>query len=121
MADDLLLKVEGNQVEFLVYSDWCRGRTKMDNDNLANNAGRMMDEGREKVNEYAEKGREKMNEYADKGRDMLNDYADKGMEYVSSANSAMVSFIRDEPILAMATIFAAGYLVARMLNGLSRR
>ena len=95
--------------------------TTMDNDNLSNNAGRMMDEGKEKVNEYAEKGREKINEYADKGRDMLNDYADKGMEYVSSANSAMVSFIREEPILAMATIFAAGYLVARMLNGLSRR
>jgi ElaB/YqjD/DUF883 family membrane-anchored ribosome-binding protein len=93
----------------------------MDNDNLSNNAGRMMEEGREKVNEYAEKGREKMNEYADKGRDMLNEYADKGMDYVSSANSAMVKFIRDEPILAMATIFAAGYLVARMLNGLSRR
>ena len=82
----------------------------MDNDNLSNNAGRMMDEGREKVNEHAEKG-----------RDMLSEYADKGMDYVSSANSAMVSFIRDEPILAMATIFAAGYLVARMLNGLSRR
>ena len=68
-----------------------------------------------------DEGREKMNEYADKGRDMLNDYADKGMEYISSANSAIVSFVRDEPILAMATIFAAGYLVARMLNGLSRR
>jgi ElaB/YqjD/DUF883 family membrane-anchored ribosome-binding protein len=93
----------------------------MDNDNLSNNAGRMMDEGREKVNEYAEKGREKMNEFADKGREKINEYADKGMDYLSSANSAMVSFIRDEPILAMAAIFAAGYLVARMLNGLSRR
>jgi ElaB/YqjD/DUF883 family membrane-anchored ribosome-binding protein len=93
----------------------------MDNDNLSNNAGRMMEEGREKVNEYAEKGREKMNEFADKGREKINEYADKGMDYVSSANSAIVSFIRDEPILAMATIFAAGYLVARMLNGLSRR
>jgi ElaB/YqjD/DUF883 family membrane-anchored ribosome-binding protein len=93
----------------------------MENDNLSNNAGRMVDEGREKVNEYAEKGREKINEYAEKGRDMLNEYADKGMDYVSSANSAMVSFIREEPILAMATVFAAGYLIARMLNGLSRR
>jgi ElaB/YqjD/DUF883 family membrane-anchored ribosome-binding protein len=82
----------------------------MDSDNISNSAGRMMDEGREKVNEYA-----------DKGRDMLNDYADKGMEFVSSANSAMTSFIRDEPILAMATVFAAGYLAARILNGLSRR
>jgi hypothetical protein len=62
-----------------------------------------------------------MNEFADKGREKINEYADKGMDYVSSANSAIVSFIRDEPILAMATIFAAGYLVARMLNGLSRR
>ncbi len=82
----------------------------MESDNISNSAGRMMDEGREKVNEYA-----------DKGRDMLNDYADKGMEYVSSANSAMTRFIRDEPILAMATVFAAGYLAARILNGLSRR
>jgi ElaB/YqjD/DUF883 family membrane-anchored ribosome-binding protein len=93
----------------------------MDNDNLSNNAGRMMNEGKDKVNEYAEKGREKINEYADKGRDMLNEYADKGMDYVSSAQTTMVKFVRDEPILAMATIFAAGYLLARMLNGLSRR
>lgn len=82
----------------------------MENDNISNSAGRMMDEGRDKLNEYA-----------DKGRDMLNDYADKGKEYVSSANSAMTSFIRDEPLLAMATVFAAGYLAARMLNQLSRR
>ena len=82
----------------------------MDNDNISNTAGRMMDEGRERVSEYA-----------DKGRDMLNEYADKGMDYVSSANSMMTNFIREEPILAMATIFAAGYLAARVLNSLGRR
>ncbi len=82
----------------------------MASDNLSNSAGRIVDEGREKLGEYA-----------DKGRDMLNDYADKGMDYVSSANSAMTTFIREEPLLAMATVFAAGYLAARILNQLTRR
>ncbi len=71
----------------------------MENESISDSAGRMLDE----------------------GRDKLNDYADKGMEYVWSVNSLMTGFIRDEPLLAMATVFAAGYLAARMLNQLTRR
>lgn len=82
----------------------------MDNENISNSAGRMIDEGREQLNEYA-----------DKANDMLSDYADKGMDYVSSANSAMTTFIREEPLLSMVTVFAAGYLAARILNQLTRR
>ncbi len=71
----------------------------MENESISDSAGRMLDE----------------------GRDKLNEYADKGMEYVWSVNSLMTGFIRDEPLLAMATVFAAGYLAARMLNQLTRR
>jgi hypothetical protein len=66
---------------------------------VADSAGKMMDQGREKLNDLAETGR----------------------DYMSSANSALASFVREEPMFAMVTIFAAGYIVARLLNAVSRR
>lgn len=57
----------------------------------------------------------------DEGREKLNDFAEKGMEYVSSANSALTDFIRDEPLIAIASAFAVGYVAARILNFATRR
>jgi ElaB/YqjD/DUF883 family membrane-anchored ribosome-binding protein len=52
----------------------------------------------------------------DSGREKLNDMAEQGKEYVSSANSFLSEFIRDEPLIAIASAFAVGYIAARMLN-----
>ena len=52
----------------------------------------------------------------DSGREKLNDMAEHGKEYVSSANSFLSEFIRDEPLIAIASAFAVGYIAARMLN-----
>jgi hypothetical protein len=52
----------------------------------------------------------------DSGREKFNDMAEQGMEYVSSANSFLTDFIRDEPLIAIASAFAIGYVAARMLN-----
>lgn len=52
----------------------------------------------------------------DSGREKFNDMAEQGMEYVSSANSFLTDFIRDEPLIAIASAFAVGYVAARMLN-----
>jgi len=57
----------------------------------------------------------------DEGREKLNDIADQGMEYISSANSFLTEFIRDEPLLAIAGAFAVGYVAARVLNYVTRR
>jgi hypothetical protein len=43
------------------------------------------------------------------------------MEYVSSANSIMTDFIRDEPLIAIASAFAIGYVAARILNRVTGR
>ena len=57
----------------------------------------------------------------DEGRERLNDFAEQGMEYVSSANSIMTDFIRDEPLIAIASAFAIGYVAARILNRVTGR
>jgi ElaB/YqjD/DUF883 family membrane-anchored ribosome-binding protein len=57
----------------------------------------------------------------DEGREKLSDIADRGMDYVSSANSFLTDFIREEPLIAIASAFAVGYLAARILNQLSRK
>lgn len=57
----------------------------------------------------------------DEGREKLNDMAEKGLDYVSSANSFLTNFIRDEPLIAIASAFAVGYLAVRVLNHLTRR
>jgi ElaB/YqjD/DUF883 family membrane-anchored ribosome-binding protein len=57
----------------------------------------------------------------DEGRERLNDFAEHGMEYVSSANSVMTDFIRDEPLIAIASAFAIGYVAARILNRVTGR
>jgi hypothetical protein len=57
----------------------------------------------------------------DSGREKLNDMAEQGMEYVSSANSFLVDFIRDEPLIAIASAFAIGYVAARTLNYVTAR
>jgi ElaB/YqjD/DUF883 family membrane-anchored ribosome-binding protein len=57
-----------------------------------------------------------MDDLIDSGREKLNDMAEQGMEYVSSANSFLTDFIRDEPLIAIASAFAIGYVAARMLN-----
>lgn len=57
----------------------------------------------------------------DEGRETLSDIADRGMDYVSSANSFLTDFIREEPLIAIASAFAVGYLAARILNQLSRK
>ena len=56
----------------------------------------------------------------EEGREKLNDFAEKGMDYVSSANSVLTDFVRDEPLIAIASAFAVGYIAARILN-LTRR
>ena len=43
------------------------------------------------------------------------------MDYVSSANSALTEFVRDEPLIAIASAFAVGYVAARILNRVTRR
>jgi ElaB/YqjD/DUF883 family membrane-anchored ribosome-binding protein len=57
----------------------------------------------------------------DEGRERLNDMADRGMDYVSSANSFLTDFIREEPLIAIASAFAVGYVAARILNHLTRK
>jgi ElaB/YqjD/DUF883 family membrane-anchored ribosome-binding protein len=57
----------------------------------------------------------------DEGREKLNDYAEKGMDYVSSANSVLTDFVRDEPLIAIASAFAIGYIAARILNRVTAR
>jgi ElaB/YqjD/DUF883 family membrane-anchored ribosome-binding protein len=57
----------------------------------------------------------------DEGREKLNDFAEKGMDYVSSANSALTDFVRDEPLIAIASAFAIGYIAARILNRVTAR
>jgi ElaB/YqjD/DUF883 family membrane-anchored ribosome-binding protein len=74
-----------------------------------------------------EEGAEKMgtakvdvNGLIDEGREKLNDYAEKGMDYVTTANSVLTDFIREEPLIAIASAFAVGYVVARVLNRITR-
>jgi hypothetical protein len=57
----------------------------------------------------------------DEGREKINDFAEMGMDYVSSANSAMTQFVRDEPLIAIASAFTVGYIAARILNYATRR
>jgi len=57
----------------------------------------------------------------DEGREKINDFAEKGMEYVSSANSALTDFVRDEPLSAIASAFAIWYIAARILNRVTAR
>ena len=57
----------------------------------------------------------------DEGREKLNDMAEQGMDYISSANSFLTEFIRDEPLIAIASAFAVGYVAARVLNYVTRR
>jgi ElaB/YqjD/DUF883 family membrane-anchored ribosome-binding protein len=57
----------------------------------------------------------------DEGREKLNDLAEKGRDYVSSANSVLTDFIRDEPLIAIASAFAVGYVAARILNRVTGR
>jgi hypothetical protein len=57
----------------------------------------------------------------DEGREKISDFAELGMDYVSSANSVLTDFIRDEPLIAIASAFAVGYVAARILNHVTRR
>ncbi len=57
----------------------------------------------------------------EEGRERLNEYAEKGMDYVTSANSFLTDFIRDEPLIAIASAFAVGYVAARILNRVTAR
>ena len=57
----------------------------------------------------------------DEGRERINEYAEKGMDYVSSANGFLTDFIRDEPLIAIASAFAVGYVAARILNRVTAR
>ena len=57
----------------------------------------------------------------EEGREKLNDFAEKGMDYVSSANSVLTDFVRDEPLIAIASAFAIGYIAARILNRVTAR
>ncbi len=66
-------------------------------------------------------GRDKLNDMADQGREKLNDMAEEGMKYISSANSFLADFVRDEPLIAIASAFAVGYVAARVLNYVTRR
>ena len=62
-----------------------------------------------------------MDDLIDEGREKLNDMAEQGMDYISSANSFLTEFIRDEPLIAIASAFAVGYVAARVLNYVTRR
>jgi ElaB/YqjD/DUF883 family membrane-anchored ribosome-binding protein len=75
----------------------------------------------DKISHTAENMSNAAGKMVDQGRDKLNDLADTGMDYVSSANSALAGFVREEPLFAMVTVFAAGYVVARLLNSVARR
>jgi hypothetical protein len=57
----------------------------------------------------------------DEGREKLNDYAEKGMDYMSSANSVLADFVRDEPLIAIVSAVAVGYVAARILNRVTAR
>jgi len=62
-----------------------------------------------------------MDDMIDNGREKLNDMAEQGMDYISSANSFLADFIREEPLIAVASAFAVGYVAARVLNYVTRR
>jgi ElaB/YqjD/DUF883 family membrane-anchored ribosome-binding protein len=62
-----------------------------------------------------------MDNMIDNGREKLNDMAEQGMDYISSANSFLADFIREEPLIAIASAFAVGYVAARVLNYVTRR
>ncbi len=57
----------------------------------------------------------------DSGREKINDMAEQGMDYISSANSFLADFVREEPLIAIASAFAVGYVAARVLNYVTRR
>jgi ElaB/YqjD/DUF883 family membrane-anchored ribosome-binding protein len=57
----------------------------------------------------------------EEGRERFNDLSEKGMDYVATANSFLTDFIREEPLIAIASAFAVGYVAARILSHLSRR
>jgi len=62
-----------------------------------------------------------MDDMIDSGREKINDMAEQGMDYISSANSFLADFIREEPLIAVASAFAVGYVAARVLNYVTRR
>ena len=62
-----------------------------------------------------------MDDMIDNGREKINDMAEQGMDYISSANSFLADFIREEPLIAVASAFAVGYVAARVLNYVTRR
>jgi ElaB/YqjD/DUF883 family membrane-anchored ribosome-binding protein len=62
-----------------------------------------------------------MDDMIDNGREKLNDMAEQGIDYISSANSFLADFIREEPLIAVASAFAVGYVAARVLNYVTRR
>lgn len=57
----------------------------------------------------------------DEGREKISDFAEMGTEYISSVNSALTDFVRDEPLIAIASAFTVGYIAARILNHVTRR
>jgi ElaB/YqjD/DUF883 family membrane-anchored ribosome-binding protein len=62
-----------------------------------------------------------MDDVIDSGREKLNDIAEQGRDYISSANSFLADFVREEPLIAIASAFAVGYIAARVLNYVTRR
>jgi hypothetical protein len=62
-----------------------------------------------------------VDELIDEGREKLDEFAEKGFEYVASARATLLDFVRDEPLLAVAGAFAVGYIAARLLNQVTRR
>jgi ElaB/YqjD/DUF883 family membrane-anchored ribosome-binding protein len=62
-----------------------------------------------------------MDDVIDSGREKLNDIAEQGRDYISSANSFLADFVREEPLIAVASAFAVGYVAARVLNYVTRR
>ena len=57
----------------------------------------------------------------DEGREKFNNLAEKGMDYAQTANSFLTDFIREEPLIAIASAFAVGYVAARILSHMNRR
>jgi hypothetical protein len=111
MAD----RLHSSFIAFLTKRIMPKGETltHMDTDKISHTA--------ENMSNAAGKMADTAGKMVDQGRDKLNDLAETGMDYVSSANSALTGFVRDEPLFAMVTVFAAGYVVARLLNSISRR
>ena len=56
----------------------------------------------------------------EEGREKFNEFSEKGMDYVASANSFLTDFIREEPLIAIASAFAVGYVAARILSHVSK-